>query len=301
MGGDIIGRLAGLASRPFVGAQKSQNLQNKVVGGITNYVNKPIESGLRRAGVHKAISKAYEIGSTPIPGTPKLVQPIMPSSAQRKAYGNWRADDIVHTISNNPEILGGLAIPIPGTTTSYLAGKQLASRVLGIKKLAAFSEELVKIAEIKPYQQLEQWSCSAACLKAVLDHWGINISEQEAIEAIGTREGRGAECNQIAEGARKFGLLAFEYSFSSIDQAKILLDQDIPFAIDIQSFNHPGKGHYVVLVSADDSTVTLMDPNTPGNVRTISREEMDARWWDHAMDPPHNLMLKYGIIVIPSE
>lgn len=152
-GGDILGRLTGLVSRPFIGAQKSQNLQNKVVSGITNYVNKPIESGLRRTGVHKAISKAYEVGSTPIPGTPKLVQPIMPSSAQRRAYGNWRADDIVHTISNNPEIIGGLAIPVPGMTTSYLAGKQLASRALGIKKLAAFSDELVKLAQVRPIQQ----------------------------------------------------------------------------------------------------------------------------------------------------
>lgn len=163
------------------------------------------------------------------------------------------------------------------------------------------NNRFIKSAVIKPYQQNSSWSCSAACLKAVLEHWGINISEQEAIDAIGTREGRGAECNQIAEGARKFGLLSFEYSFSSIDQAKILLDQDIPVIVDIQSFNHPGKGHYVIIIAADDSTVTLMDPNTPGNQRVISKEEMDARWWDHAMDPPHNLMPKHGIIIIPSE
>lgn len=338
-GGDILGRLAGLASRPFVGAAKSQAVQNKVTGGITNYVNRPIENALRRTGVHTAISKIYEHGTRPIPGTPKLIQPVMPDPAQRRAYGQWRADDIVHTVANNPEILGAYALPpIPGVTSTYLAGKHLLGRALGggVKKMAAFTwsfsdelekiangdmlqyfsdhpqklkekqerdrrkEELKKEAQVNPYQQKTQWTCSAACLKAVLEHWGTRLPELIVIDAIGTKKGRGAECDEIAAAARKFGFLAFEHSFDSIDQAKILLDQDIPIICDIQSFNNPGKGHYVVMTAADNM-VNLMDPNTPGNQRTISREEMDERWWDRAMRPPHKLMAKWGIIVIPPE
>lgn len=303
-GGDILGRFAGLISRPFVGAAKSQAVQNKVIGGVTNYVNLPIESALRRTGVHKAISKVYEHGTRPIPGTPRLVQPIMPDPAQRRAYGQWRADDIVHTLANNPEVIGALAVPAPGVAETYLAGKHLLGRALGggVKKLAAFagsfSDELEKLAQVSPYQQKTQWTCSAACLKAVLEHWGVRLPELIVIEAIGTKKGRGAECDEIAAAARKLGFLAFEYSFDSIDQAKVLLDQGIPIICDIQSFNNPGKGHYVVMTSADE-TVELMDPNTPGNQRTISRDEMDERWWDRAMAPPHNLMPRWGIVVIP--
>lgn len=306
-GGDIIGRLAGLATRPFVGAAKSQAVQNKVIGGITNYVNRPIEAGLRRLGIHGAISKIYEHGTYPIPGTPKLVQPILQDPAQRRAYGQWRADDIIHTVSNNPEVLGAYALPpIPGVTSTYLAGKHLLGRALGKRKtkLAAFAgpfaEEMEKLAAVQPYQQKTQWTCSAACLKAVLEHWGAKYPELVIIEAIGARKGRGAECDEIAAAARKLGFLAFEYSFDSIDQAKILLDQDIPIICDIQSFNNPGKGHYVVMVSADIN-VQLMDPNTPSNQRIISRDEMEDRWWDHAMKFPHELMPKHGIIVVPSE
>lgn len=228
-GGEILGRLAGLVSRPFVGAQRSQGIQNAVAGGITRHVNQPLENALRRTGVHKAISKAYEYGTTPIPGTPKLLQPVM------------------------------------------------------------------------PYQQNTQWTCSAACLKAVLAHYGKNVSELDLVNAIGAKEGRGAECDEIAAAARKLGFLAFEYSFTSIDQAKVLLDQDIPIICDIQSFNHPGKGHYVVMVAADDLDVELMDPNSPGNWRALQRKEMDRRWWDRAMAPPHDLMPKWGIVVIPPE
>src|SRR5690349_5405603 len=96
-GGDIIGRLAGLVSRPFVGAAKSQAIQNNVIGGITKHVNQPLENALRRGGIHKAISKVYEYGTRPIPGTPKLVQPVMHLPEQRRAYAQWRADDLVHT------------------------------------------------------------------------------------------------------------------------------------------------------------------------------------------------------------
>lgn len=341
-GGDILGRLAGIASRPFVGPAKSQAVQQKVIGGITKHVNQPIENALRRSGIHKAISKAYEYGSVPVPGTPKLFQPIMPFSEQRRAYGNWRADDIVHTFANNPEIIGALAIPAPGVTESYLAGKHLLGKAFGggVKKLAvfapSFSDEIEKIAngdmlqyfqdhpeklrekqerdrkkrlkdepmskeaQVVPYQQKTQWTCSAACLKAVMAHWGHNIPELIVIDAVGARKGRGAECDQIAAAARKFGFLAFEYSFDSLDQAKVILDQDIPIICDIQSFNNPGKGHYVVMTAVED-TVELMDPNTPGNHRSISREEMDKRWWDRAMAPPHQEMPRWGIVVIPPE
>lgn len=382
-GGDILGRLAGLVSRPFVGAQKSQAINQKVVGGITRHVNQPLERGLRRGGVHKAISKAYEYGTIPVPGTPKLLQPVMPMAEQRRAYGNWRADDIVHTVANNPEILAAGVVPVPGTTEAIIGGKHLLRKALGVKKLASlapsFADELEKIAngdmlqyfqdhpeklrekqerdrqkkltrekraedleeaywrmdslragrgrgylegspmaerdafkaavdeymskeaQVYAYQQRTQWTCSAACLKAVMNHWGLSVPELYVVQAVGAQPGRGAETDQIAAAARQFGFAAFEYSFKSLDQAKVLLDQDIPIICDIQSFNNPGKGHYVVLVSIDDQRVQLMDPNTRGNWRIISRAEMNARWWDRAMAPPHDLMWKWGIVVIPQE
>ena len=269
----------------------------------------------------------------------------MPMAEQRRAYGNWRADDLVHTFAHNPEVLGALAVPAPGAAESYLAGKHLLGKALGggVKKLAAyapsFADELekiangdmlqyfhdhpekaearkkvgkppipfhlstgtVKTAQVYPYQQKTQWTCSAACLKAVMNHWGMAVPEFQVIQAVGAQKGRGAECDQIATAARQFGFAAFEYSFESLDQAKVLLDQDIPIICDIQSFNNPGKGHYVVMVSIDDQRVQLMDPNTQSNWRVISRAEMNARWWDRAMAPPHDMMWKWGIVVIPEE
>lgn len=460
-GGEILGRLAGLASRPFVGAAKSQGVQKSVTGGLTRYVNQPLERGLRAGGVHRALGEAINLGMTPIPGTPKMVLPVLKNPVERAVYSQTKADRAVKTLSENPEIIGGAAIPLPGTTETILGAKHLIRKALGVKTahlhdlLEGFSDELektaeeekkvrelenmvighevrgdlvymlakgeleggelwthalfhkknkkpvaqlsllfhpelpvgevralhthqefrgkghtktlfsyaerahprdhfvvlpdpwkdesvgiqdlrkiyeglgfrphgeflmktppkernpltlkpgnpwkenIKVAEVLPYQQKTQWSCSASCLKAVAAHHGVRVPELGAIELVGAQPGRGAETDQIANAARKLGFLAFEYSFASIEQAKFLLDQGLPIICDIQSFNHPGKGHYVVLVAADDKRVELMDPNTPGNWRVISHAEMNARWWDRAMAPPHDMMWKWGIVIVP--
>jgi predicted double-glycine peptidase len=344
-GGEILGRLAGLVSRPFVGASKSQGVQGAISGGITKYLNKPIEKGLRAGGVHRALGEAINIGMTPIPGTPKMVLPVLKNPVDRAVYSATKADRAVRTLSENPEIIGAAAIPLPGTTEAILGGKHLIRRALGVKTAhiepwtGSFADEISKIAngdmlqyyadhpeklkekrerdrrkrgltkeaayektaQVMPYQQREQWTCSAGCLKAVLAHHGVRISEAQAVELVGTQPNRGAETDQIAEGARKAGFQAFEYSFDSIEQAKLLLDQELPIICDIQSFNYPGKGHYVVMVAADDKRVELMDPNTPGNWRVISHAEMNARWWDRRMAPPHEMMWRWGIIIVPPE
>lgn len=181
---------------------------------------------------------------------------------------------------------------IPGWGAVRRTGQAAASRSSELLGLA-------KIAEVVPYQQETEYTCSAACLKAVMAGYGLDIPEEQVAQAIGTSPGRGAECDEIVLGAHSFGLDAFEHGFASLEQAKFILDQDIPIICDIQSFNHPGKGHYVVMTAIDDAGVHLMDPNTPGNIRILIAQEMEERWWDRAMQPPHKLMPKHGIVVLP--
>jgi hypothetical protein len=193
-----------------------------------------------------------------------------------------------------------------------------------------YHARMEKDAQVAPYQQLTQWTCSAACLRAVLLHWGQDWPESILVPLIGARPKRGAETTEIAEAARMLGFQAFEYSFDSVEHAKVLLDQElpvicdiksfeytqssvarakslldqnIPIICDIQSFKKPGSGHYVVMTGIDEEGVHLMDPNVPEleNQRTISIEEMEGRWWDLAMAPPHQLMNHWGVIVIPGE
>ncbi len=360
-GGEILGRGAEILSRPFFGRERSLGFNRNIQKRVTNGLNEPIRRVLERARVNKAVGKAVEIGMTPIPGTPKLVLPIMGKS-QRKVLGDRIGNSFVKNVSENPETV---LVPRPDHAKIYLGakkafGKIIRARPLGttpppiasavktagqiteaikdptVRKILALAagayvfKHLVdgavenqqqrsrqeldgdrpfsygerrfeKLAKVSPYQQETQHTCSAACLKTVLDHYGLSLDEHSVSKVIGVRQRGGAETFQIASAARELGFLCFEYSFDSIQQARVLTDQDIPIIADIQSFNHPGSGHYVVIHAINDEAVHLMDPNTPGNTRSISHQEMEERWWDRAMRPPHDLMKRWGVIVLPAE
>lgn len=169
----------------------------------------------------------------------------------------------------------------------------------------ATADELQKMAQVDAYQQKTEWSCSAGALKAVTLHHGFDFTEEELIKAIGARKGRGAETTDIMNGAKKLGFDAYEGSFESLDDAKKTLKKGIPIIADVQSFNYPGKGHYIVIAGFKPGKgFIVMDPNTKGktaidNWRLMSAEELEEKWWDRAMASPHQLMPKWGVMVKP--
>lgn len=159
---------------------------------------------------------------------------------------------------------------------------------------------MIKTAKVLPYQQETQHTCSSASLKAVMAHWGLDVPEKVVSVRIRVHKRRGAETDQIVAAAKKFGFDAFQKSFT-MDEAERLTKNDIPIICDIQSFTKPGSGHYVVLTHLDSRNAVLMDPNVKGNVRILPRDEFEERWWDRQMFPPHNLMKRWGIVVIPKK
>lgn len=328
--GELTARVARWLSTPIKGTPKLVQkvrtgpeldaLEQGIRDGANRYVVSPIRAGLNHIGADRAVESIAHAAAPIV--KPKL-GPI-----SRRQWADQVGKNVVNLIANKPHSALGHApiVPIPGTGFAVDALDSLKTKFLNatpglrvptyntrtpprkggivsgeIASPALAGGNMSKLAQVHPYQQQTQWTCSAACFKAVLAHYGIRIPEVAAVELVGAQPGRGAECDQIAAAARKMGLLSFEYSFDSIDQAKVLLDQGIPIICDVQSFNNPGKGHYVVLVSADDSRVELMDPNTPGNWRIISISEMNARWWDKAMAAPHDMMWKWGIVIVPPE
>lgn len=161
---------------------------------------------------------------------------------------------------------------------------------------------MMKIAKalVPKWQQESQSTCSAACLKAVLNHYGHKINEVEAALEIGVKKNKGAETTDIVNAAKGLGFNSYEKSLT-MDEAKKLTDQGIPIICDIQSFNKPGSGHYVVLTDIEDNKAYIMDPNTPGNERTINLKDFEERWWDRSMAPPHSMMKSWGVVITPNK
>lgn len=166
-----------------------------------------------------------------------------------------------------------------------------------IKSQTAPLEKIAKAA-VTPYQQETKWTCSAACLKAVLNFYGFKISEKECGVYIRVRKNKGAETTDIVNAAKAIGFNAYEKSFT-VEEVKALLEKDIPIICDIQSFTKPGAGHYVVLVGFEDGQAILMDPNVEGNQRKLSARDFFDRWFDYEMKAPHKLMKHWGVVVEP--
>ncbi len=327
--GELTARFARWLSTPIKGTPKLlQKVRTKPEldaleqtwrSSAQRYVEDPIRKGLTRVGMDRAVAAGLRGAAPALAKTPVIGRKI-PLPAERAQWAADAGKGAVNFVAAKPHLAlapPGMGLPImafdsmktkllnatPGLKVPLPAQRpaQIASGVL------PQAAEIIKLAQVMPYQQSTDWTCSAACLRAVLGHYDVNVPEELAVQAIGTRQGRGAECNEIMWGAHKLGFEAFEFSFDSLEQAKFLTDQDIPIIADIQSFNHPGKGHYVVITDISDDlhsgrrSVWLMDPNTSGNQRMLSEEEMDERWWDRAMAPPHDMMPKWGIIVLPPE
>lgn len=134
------------------------------------------------------------------------------------------------------------------------------------------------LGQVEPYQQVEQYSCGAAALKAVLGHWDDHHDERMLIDLIGVDPDHGSTVDQVARAARNLGYDARPHRFSGVSELRAITAQDTPVIIAVQSFNRPNQGHFVVAVDVKDDTVAIMDPNTPGNWRVLSHAELDRRW-----------------------
>lgn len=146
------------------------------------------------------------------------------------------------------------------------------------------------LGQVEPYQQIQPYSCGAATLKAVTRHWGADFDEAMLIKLIDIDPNNGSTVDQVTRAARKLGFDAAPWKFDSIDELKTYTDRDVPVIIAVRSFTKPNQGHFVVAVDVDDTGVEMMDPNTRGNWRRVSRRELDDRW---------QFRDRYGIIVQP--
>jgi ABC-type bacteriocin/lantibiotic exporter with double-glycine peptidase domain len=146
------------------------------------------------------------------------------------------------------------------------------------------------LGAVEPYQQIEPYSCGAAALKAVLQHWGERVPEKTLIREVGIDPKTGSTAPQVAGAARRRGYLARAHYFRSVDELATYTSRDVPVILAIRSFTRPNQGHFVVATRVGKDLVEIMDPNVQGNRRLLSRRELDRRW---------QFRDRVGVIVVP--
>lgn len=140
------------------------------------------------------------------------------------------------------------------------------------------SQESTYFGEVEPYQQIWNYSCGAAALKAVMKHWGEDVDEPTLIREVGVDPKRGSTAAQVTNAAQQHGYLARTIRFDTIDELGAYTNRDMPVILAIRSFTRPNQGHFVVATKVTPKVVEIMDPNVAGNQRTLPRSELDRRW-----------------------
>lgn len=120
-------------------------------------------------------------------------------------------------------------------------------------------------------------SCTVACLRMVLNHWGVTESEVVLRECCRTTE-QGSLGSDVVSCAEKYGLSAYEAVGAGWQELISWQDQGIYPIVLLNLF--PLKAlwvrHAVVIESAIEDTVTYLDPTYGRQV--ASRVSFEQAW-----------------------
>jgi len=133
---------------------------------------------------------------------------------------------------------------------------------------------------IKPFRQSSGF-CGPACLKMVLDYYGVKKSEKELAKLSAATPGKGVGAEGLLKTAKELGFKGFVKDFSNLHDIRIYaLNKKIPVIVDWFSAT---DGHYSVVVHIDQEKIYLQDPDL-GRLRTMNLDTFKRVWFDFLGD-----------------
>jgi len=145
----------------------------------------------------------------------------------------------------------------------------------------------VNLLPVKPFQEtLHGGFCGPACLKMVLDYYGVNKTEEELAILCNTATDLGTDEKSLKKAAEGLGFKVEIKNLSSFEDIKNWLDKKVPVIVDWFTrgrFDYDDSivadGHYSVVVGLDGEFIYLQDPEI-GDLRKIKKEDFERVWFD---------------------
>jgi ABC-type bacteriocin/lantibiotic exporter with double-glycine peptidase domain len=144
----------------------------------------------------------------------------------------------------------------------------------------------MKILSFPEFRQTYEYDCGAKALQAVLEYYGIDVSEGKIINLAKTTK-KGTSPKSVVNVIKRYKL-KFKEGQLTISQIKKYLDKRIPVIILLQAWTEKKKfdwekdwtdGHYVVAVGYGKNKVYFEDPYSV--LRTyLTYKELNKRWHD---------------------
>ncbi len=150
------------------------------------------------------------------------------------------------------------------------------------------------VLNVPDTRQSTNYSCGAAALQAVLAYYGIQETEEDLMEKLGTTPDQGTRPEAILRVAQSYGLQAELRQNVSLEDLARETAAGRPVIVDAQAWREdslvPWKdrwedGHYMVAVGVDSKNVYLEDPSLDYSKGFIPREQFMERWHDYEVGP----------------
>ncbi len=139
--------------------------------------------------------------------------------------------------------------------------------------------------EITPFKQSDDSLCGPACVKMILNFYGIQAEEGEIAKRCNHTYELGTNDYNMRDALESYGLCVSILNESSLETIKWWLDRNIPVIVDWFSGGFEPlesdlpNGHSSIAIDLDNEYIYLLDPEF-GGIRKIAREDFMRCWFD---------------------
>lgn len=156
---------------------------------------------------------------------------------------------------------------------------------------------MTKLLNVKPFRQ-SSGHCGPACLKIVLEYYGMHKSEKELARLVGSTAAKGVSAEHMARAIKKLNMQAEIKDYSTLTQVASLLKRNIPIIVDWFSQT---DGHYSVVVGLSRENIYIQDPEL-GYLRTMKRQAFMTLWFDFdgkIITRKEDMIIRRMIVITP--
>jgi predicted double-glycine peptidase len=201
----------------------------------------------------------------------------------------------------------GLSAPMQGPALRLGAAARPSSHAHGHKPV--LPQHVLNVPIVR---QEEDYSCGPAALRAILQYYGLfSGREQQLYKLLDTSTEQGTLPENIALGARRFGLSATIEQWMTIDRLRSLNSAGKLVILELQAWRDDDRptspwrdtwddGHYVVLIGLDAEFAYFMDPSTGDAYTYLPLGELLERWHDYnpiRKDPREHRDIQLGVVI----
>jgi predicted double-glycine peptidase len=139
--------------------------------------------------------------------------------------------------------------------------------------------------KFKIFEQTKTGYCGPAALRAILNFYGLKISEQALGRKSKTSIKEGTDPENLITAVKSFGWHGFWKENATVSDIRYFLKQGKPVLVDWFSlYGEHYEGHYSVIIGMDNQYIFLADPEI-GRIRKVLKEAFKKVWFD--FEGPH--------------